>query len=75
MSEDSGDEQIRIELKKLVGELKTQMMRELDDVEVKAASTQGVTADQLNGLNEKMKVSESKASLRFQRMIDLIDRQ
>ena len=75
MPEEFGHDQIRIELKRLVEDLKFKMMRELVEVEEQAAKTQGVTAAQLDVLNEKMEESKNKASLRFQQMMDFIDRQ
>jgi hypothetical protein len=74
MMEQLDEEQIRLELKKLVEDLKSKMMQELCDVQSKAPLTQGVTESQLHSLNEKIEQSKGEASLRFQQMIDFIDR-
>ena len=75
MAEEFDDKQIRIELKRLVEDLRAKLMRKLCEVESEAALTQDVTESQLRGLNEKVEQSKGEMSLRFQQMIDFIDRQ
>ena len=78
MSDGFDDDQIRIELKRLVEDLRLRILQSLDEPETVMATNpdvaSGATAQQLQSLRDGVEQAKEKATVRLQQMIDFIDR-
>lgn len=74
MSDGFDDEQIRVELKRLVENARCEIVAKMRAAEVQTIPVSEPIEDHGISLSEKMDQGEAKLSLRIQQMIDFIDR-
>ncbi|WP_324805950.1 hypothetical protein SH584_07380 [Sphingomonas sp. LY29] len=75
MAQEFSDEQIRIELKRMVEDFQSATLSELNDVVSQAEGTLGATEQQVGNVRDKIEAAKMDLSLRTRQIMDFIDRQ
>ena len=75
MAQVFSDEQIRIELKRIVEDFQAATLSKLNDVVSEAERTEGVTELQVRNLRDKIEASKVKVADSIQQIMNFIDRQ
>ncbi|HET7316772.1 MAG TPA: hypothetical protein VFI88_05040 [Sphingomicrobium sp.] len=74
MAEEFGDEQIRVELKRLVENFRATVLRKMKEIESEAEIADGAAELQVQKLRERLEESKADLSLRTKQMLHFIER-